>query len=361
METQNNHYQNPALEATMNTSFLKIKELVKISAESFGARNLPELINDRMGSYWSEFHPMFQGILDDLNKTLQFQSTCQAVLSHEQTADQKKRSAHNALIELQNDRIPIDDKLKNTPVPTSRKRYRRAQVIVAVICFAEGLYSSQCFESWGYNYIASLGMGIGLAFVLAGVAWVFPKLVGLCKNKWQTRLLIVTSIIISGIFFKFLADARIDFLTSGGSDMSIQYSPWPFVCMSELLLITATCLHFFALPTDAQKKQLEEYEKLIEDKQKNKRDIEAMVEKIVSIDEDHKAMKTLSGSTLVYGSMLEERIITEANGAYFLFKKFNLLSRSNGKPQCQDDPYPFPFKTYFDSIKQLLPTHASTI
>ncbi|MBX7204119.1 MAG: chloride channel protein [Bacteroidia bacterium] len=353
MTTQ--HYHHPSLESKLKEACESIRNHEKIGAEEYATRLLPRPHGDHMDMYMEGFHHEYQLQLDSVNTELQFKSICQQVSEQEKKAQKQKQDLRNKLSEAKQKQVDLDEELKKTPVPPNAKGQRKARIASFIVCLFEGIFSIPVFESWGMNFLVSTILGFLLAGVLAAFAEIFPRILAIGKTVWQRRLIVLSLFIVTLTLFTFLAFIRADFLNSGDAkQLGLHYSPWPFVCISEFLLITAVALCYFFHLTLEQRNAIQKHQVLKTEIEAIQKEISEFEEAVRSVDEDTRVLKNQCGSMLVFGSMMEEMVINHALGSYAMFKKTNLMHREdNHKPDCFDEPYPFSFSTNFNSIKKL--------
>jgi hypothetical protein len=355
----NERMTSSVLEALLHTAFEANREHIKINAQAFALKNMPKIVGDRMGAYFEEDHQRYQHPVDEVNKELQFKATCQQVADHARATEEQQRNLDNKYSAAKEKQIAIDAKFKKTPYPKGQTRQTLAWVAIGIIALFEGILSMPVYERWGYNFIESVLMGLLFAGVLAILAHTFLKIVFLGRTLWQQRVIAFSLLFFLTLLFKYMADVRADYLSgvvnANTTDaLNQHFSPWPFVCISLLLFIAAVAVNYFVMPTKKERGDLLDYEKALQAKQ----DIEAKIAQIeadkAKVHQEHNALKASSASILEYGSMLEESIMTHARSGYALWKKHNMMHRTdNTKPDCFDQPYPFSFITNFHTIKQM--------
>ena len=356
MKTENNRYQNPAIEAFLKSSFGEINGNAKIDAERLASKNLPRPSGDRMPSYVEEPHLSHQALMDKVNADLQFKTICGEVAEKQKSCDQKTHDLRNKSAAAKERKVQTDSSCKNAPYPSYLKHLILAQLAIGIICLFEGILSIPVYQIWGFNLVEAILMGGLFAAVLAIFAQTFLDIVNLGKTIWQRRLIAFGLLSLLTAMFTYMAIARAEYLSSLANanavdSLNIHFSPLPFIFTSILLFIVAVAVHHFYMPTQEQKEAIREYKRL----QKEKKGIDA---EIAKIDADIKAeekensdLRTTNASMLVYGSMLEELIMNNAKSCYALWKKHNLMHRPDHcKPDCFNESYPFTFNTNFHSI-----------
>jgi cell division protein FtsB len=356
METENNRYQNPALEAYLKSSFAEINGNAKIDAERLASKNLPRPSADRMPSYVEESHLSHQALMDKVNAEVQFKTTCGEVAEKQKSCDQKTHELRNKLAAAKEKKVQVDSKCKNVSYPVYLLRLILAELAIILISLFEGILSIPVYEIWGFNLVESILMGGLFATVLAIFAQTFLDIVNLGKTVWQRRLIAFGLLSLLTGMFTYMAIARADYLSSLANanavdSLNIHFSPLPFIFTSILLFIVAVAVHHFYMPTQEQKDAIREYKRL----QKEKKAIDGEIEKIdadiKTEEKENSDLRTTNASMLVYGSMLEEMIKNNAKSCYALWKKHNLMHRpDHSKPDCFNEPYPFTFNTNFHSV-----------
>lgn len=355
MKTHTNHYQNFSLEQELTLACENLTQHVKLDAEDMASRGLPNLAGDHIAPYYENHHYNYQNLIDKINAEMQFTSTCQHVHDQKENAKQEYLRNQNKLSEAKEKHMHLEAKLKRTAVPKDTLlRKRKTLLASAIICLFEGLFSIPFFESLGMNLVSSAVSGLLFAGVLAGFAKVFPRILTIGKTIWQRRLIILIAFLATMTLFTYLGDIRADYLNANLKDLGLQYTAWPFACISELLLITAVAICYFYRVTDEEKEALKNYNKLKSETEASRQEVQKLEQVLVDIGEKIREVHTHNVSWLVFGAMMEDKIIHHAQNSYALFKKHILLQRTNvGRPDCLDEQYPFSFTTHFHTVKQI--------
>ncbi|HVW97069.1 MAG TPA: hypothetical protein VHA56_13950 [Mucilaginibacter sp.] len=356
MKTENNRYQNQTLEASQTSACSEINETAKINAEQLASKNLPEATGDHMHPYVEEFHLGHQAEINKIDAELQMQLALAEVSEKQASTEQQARELQNKLGEAREQSVLIDSKRKNTSYPAYLMRLLMARFGILITCSFDGTLSIPVYETWGFSLIESIFMGTLFAGVLSLFAHTFKKLVQLGKTIWHRRLIALGLSALLIALFSYMAIARADYLSTmvnvnPADALNMHFSPLPFILTSLLLFIVAVAIHHFYMPTEEQKSAVREYIRLYRQKKVLEAEISQIEASITALHQENNELRMRNASILVYGAKLEERVINNAKICYALWKKHNLMHRSDTRrPDCFNEPYPFTFKTNFHLI-----------
>jgi|GEM_PF-1447552 len=355
MKTENNRYQNLALEASLKSSCSEINAHATNNAEHSASKNLPQASGDHMTSYFEEPHLSHQGLINNVDAELQIQITLAEVAEKQKSTEHQTRDLQNKLATAREKKVQIDSRRKNTSFLAYVKQLILAELGIGITCSFDGALSIPVFETWGFSFIESIFLGSLFSGVFAIFAQTFLRIINLGKTIWRRRLIALGLSALLIALFTYMAISRAEYLstainTNAVDAVNIHFSPLPFIFTSILLFIIAVAVHHFYMPTHEQTQAIREYLRLYREKKANDAEIARIEASIAAVQQENSELRNLNASILVYGGKLEERIINNAKTCYALWKKHNLMHRAdNCKPDCFDEPYPFTFRTNFHS------------
>lgn len=355
MTKQIGRFSDPETEKILTATFSQQRELVKQDSGKMAKRHLPSLSGDSFGSYYEDHHMHYQSLLDGVNKVYQMETTVNEGIQSKNATSKKVLAIQAEISDAEEELININEDLKNRKEPSSPNKHKWIMAIIILLCLFDGLFSIPIFESFGYSKVEAWIAGIFFGLILAVFSHMFPKIVGLGKNKIQRILITLGLSSLSIGLFSFMSLSRVKYLEtmSQSQGISVSYSPIPFILTSVLLLGTSIFLSYFYYPNKEELQAIKDYFKLNAEKQRLEDLITAKNKEIESLEAIYDDCINDKGSLIVYAKQLENMIISEAISSYILYKKNNLMNRADGKPDCYDQLYPFEFQTYFNAPKLL--------
>jgi len=355
MET-NSRFRIPEFDVHLAQQFEEIREHIKINAQTFAQKNLPPLQSRKLNTYFEEDHLKYQALIDAVNKELQYKSACDTVVEHKAITEARLRNNNHKQVLVREKHIAYAAKLKGRRPPYGEWRVALVWVAVMLVNMFDGLLAIPIFEAFGYNLGESVGMGVLFGIMLAITAHSFPKMVLWGKTLWQRRAIAATLLVLLVAMFSFMAFHRAAYIEGQMADNGMGHvvvSPLPFVLLSTFLFLAAVALNYFYYPTEQQRDAMHEYLHDLKIKRDNEAEQAKHAAEQVAIENEHASVRQINAAKLVYGSMLESLIISNAHQGFAEWKKFNMLTRpDNGRPASFDDhEYPYNFVTNFHSVK----------
>ena len=357
-------YDKPELDAYVQEELQKIGKHIIVNAENYAVKNQPSPQNRKLQSYFEEDHLRYQALINTVNMKLQFKSLCNEVVEHDRLTEKRLRTLHNNQTAAKEEQIAIDAKMRTAKPPYSELRVLLVWLAIAIIALFEGLLACPVFETWGYNLIEALCMGVLFAGVLAAFSHVFGRIVLLGKTLWQRRTIALLLLLLLVALFIFMSITRAEYLSKQVIDNSADainthFSPLPFIATSLLLFIVAVAINHFFFPSTAERGAMRDYRQIKQEKQANEVEQEQIEQAIDATQQESADLKKINASILEFGCMLEQLIISNAYRGFSLWKKHNVMHRSdNSRPLSFDDPYPLNFDTNFHHLKSMI--HEST-
>lgn len=341
-------FKDEALEGKINAVLDDTLALVRLSGGRFGRNNLPLLTGDSMKSYFEPFLFEYQGLIDQVNVKLQSQLTCFEVTEQEKLADGKINNLERKLEDAEQEHASISGKVGRIQKPAGYNAIFRARLCMLIVAGFDIALNSQYFQMLGYSYIESVAVGTFFAGALVIFAHFVPRIVRMGKSPVQQRVIAGGIFLFITAVFTYLAGLRTEYANATGGT---NYSPWFFVLLSMFLFATAVFTYVFLMPTKADRADIERYELLTAkeraaDERKSSIDSQLNAARIAKSD-----FRLESGSIMLYGWMMEKRIISEAKKAFAVLKAEMLRFRTDhARPDCLDADFPFVLTRYFDQI-----------
>ena len=344
-------YTNPALEALLSATFGMVQEKAKASGETLAFKNLPPQNGDHM-DFFEEYHEQHQSLIHTVNTELNFETTRYNAVQGKENAEKDIQALHAKKSKAADKLIECESRVKNIhPSPRTRKTFLMwLWIAIGVLCLAEGIFTIPILQIFGLNFLEALILGIIFGGVLSIYAHSIPWLVSLGKTVWQRRAIIAGLFVLTFAFFFFLGSMRANYLMDSmkTDGATVNFSAWPFALASILLLLTAMTLPILYYPSDEEKRVRLQYEEAIKEKEVWDKEIARIESEITGLGAKKDTLLVSSAAIIEYGQSLEHRIISHAKLCFSLFKKHNLMHRTDGiKPDCFRE-YPFAFTTYFN-------------
>lgn len=181
--------------------------------------------------------------------------------------DNKKDIAAKELVEVENQiRLKLREKQKseekgNAPVK-KMQRWKRLRVFNFFVIFLDILLSAQAFQQMGYNWIPSLGIGIGLGISIYLISENFPEIIARGKTRPQRIAIIVSVFVALTIVFFVIGVFRSNGLSSSSGSGT---SPWHFTILNLFFFSTASAVVLLNKPNRAERKQLDAWFSLLDE------------------------------------------------------------------------------------------------
>ncbi len=344
-------YTNPALEAFISATFGVVQEKAKVSGESLALKNLPPQNGDHM-DFFEEYHEQHQSLIHSVNTELSFETTRYNAVSGKENAEKEIHALHVKKSKATDKLIECENRVKNMhPSPRTKKTFLMwLWIAVGVLCLAEGIFTVPILQIFGLNFLEALIFGIIFGSVLSIYAHSIPWLVSLGKTVWQRWAIIAGLFILTFAFFFFLGSMRANYLMDSmkTEGATVNFSAWPFALASILLLLTAMTLPILYYPSDEEKRVRVQYEEAIKEKELWDKEIAKIEGEITEQGAKKDTLLISSAAIIEYGQSLEHRIISHARLCFSLFKKHNLMHRTDGIKPDSFREYPFAFATFFN-------------
>ncbi|MDP1728501.1 MAG: hypothetical protein Q8M15_17080 [Bacteroidota bacterium] len=358
MKTQEfKRFSDPELEANLKTAKSDELELIKLESRKMATRplHLPLLCGDHMSSYFEDFHLFYQSLIESINKRLQKATTVNSVIQKREATSKKTLALSNIINETDKKLLVVNKELESKPKPPNQNNHKWVMIIIGFLSLFDGFFSIPIFESYGYSYFESCIAGLMFSIILAFFAHMFPKIIAFGKNRIQRILITLVLTILSIGLFIWMSMSRVAYLEGNAlaNGATISYNPIPFILTSILIIGVSIFVSFIYYPTKEEFKAIREYNKLEDEKAELLNTKKASEDEIETLEKEQDEFISAHGSLIVYASNLEKNVIADAKSAYAVYKKNNLMNRSDGKPDCFDQPYPFDFVLYFITIKLL--------
>jgi len=354
----NAKFHIPTFDKYLAHMFEEIKEHIKINAQTFGRGNLPPLQNKKLNAYFEEDHLKYQALIDEVNKELQFKSTCDTVVEHKVATETRLQENNVKRLQAEEKYVSHNAALKGRRPPYGKWRTTLVWAAVILITLFDGLLAIPIFGAFGYNFGEAVCMGVLFGLTLAIIAHCFEKMILWGKTIWQRRIIaaILVTLLIS--MFSYMAYHRAVYLETQLAENGlahVQVSPLPFVLLSTFLFLAAVALNYFYYPKEEQREAMHQYKHDLKAKQDNETEQQQIAKEKADIKNEHAGVRQTNTAKLEYGNSLELLIISHAHQGLGEWKKHNMLNRPDkGRPFSFDEPnYPFIFHTNFHSINSL--------
>jgi len=354
---ETNTYHRPELTADVQEQLKDFEQSNNIDAEDHGNRNKPLLHEENIKPYLIGNYHKAQAIISHVASVLQPAALISEVVENEKSTERKIQPLRNKLVIIKQKAVELEKALKGQHLEYGRLRVPLVWGAVCIPLLGDAMLNRPTFETYGYNFIESVGMSLLLAASLAVLAHCFRKIVALGKTVWQRRAIVAVILLLVTVLFYYLADTRASYLTHEaatytGDGKDIHFSPIPFTMLSVLLFGIAVAINYFFFPTKEQRKATREYYALKHEYAFNTAEHERIEKEIEALKQLHEELVQVNGSIYVYGSKLEDMIISHAQIAFATWEKVNMMHRpDNGRPICfGSDEYPFTFQRNFKPI-----------
>ncbi|HZY40338.1 MAG TPA: hypothetical protein VFE53_26990 [Mucilaginibacter sp.] len=349
-------YHQPDLDARVASRPKEIELGIISNAENYGGRNQPAADNENVQSFFEEDHLKFQGLIDEVNQSLQVNTSIHHVVEHKQVTENKVREVLNKQSVVRQKQNQNTAQLHGKKPPFSKRILRFILIATAVLIFGDVIFNIPVFVTYGYNKAEAFFLSLIFAFLLGILAHFFKRIISWGKTVWQQRIIAIGLLLLMVVLFYTMAAHRAQFLEVQASDdaaKTISVSPIPFAIISLLLFLGAVVINDFYFPSKVQRDAMLEYQRLIKEKQELDDEYARLKNEEAAIENDHVEVRHMNASILEYGCSLEELIISKAHEGFALWKKHNMLYRKdNCRPRSFDKPgYPLPFRTNFQKIK----------
>jgi hypothetical protein len=351
-------FHQPELDEHVAKQFEEIKKQIIINAENYAVRNQPPPDNEIIHAYFEEDHLKCQALIDEINRRLQFNTSCHHVTEHKQATENKLREVLNQQSIVKEKQNQNTAQLQGKKPPFGKRVIRFVILATIVLLLGDMIFNVPVFETYGYNFAESIFLGVIFAILVGILAHFFKPIISLAKTVWHRRAIAVSLILLLIILFYTMAAHRVQFLELQSSEdtaKTIHFSPLPFVIMSLLMFLGAVFINDFYFPTKEQREAMRDYQRLIAEKQKIDDEYTRLKNDEAAIENEHTEVRHMNASILEYGCSLEELIISKAHEGFALWKKHNMMYRKdNCRPRSFDIPgYPLSFRTNFQTIKKL--------
>jgi hypothetical protein len=354
---ETNTYHRPELTAYVQEQLKDLEQHSLIDAEDHGNRNKPLLLENNVKPYLVGNHHKAQAIMSHVASVLQPAALISEVVESEKATERRIQASRNMLVIVKQKAVEFEKELKGKHPEHSPLRVLLVWIAVCIPLLGDGMLNRPVFETFGYNFIESVCMSLLLAASLAVLAHSFGKIVALGKTIRQRRAIVAVISLLVTVLFYYLADTRASYLTHEaatytGNGKDIDFSPIPFTMMSVLLFGIAVAINFFFFPSREQRKATRDYYALKYEYALNTAEHLRIEQGIEALQQQHEELVQVNGSIYVYGSKLEDMIISHAQIAFAAWEKVNMMHRpDNGRPICfGSDEYPFTFQRNFKPI-----------
>lgn len=346
------HYSNASTEALLKTAFPLLTAKVKANAEMFGKRNLPLPKGDKMNMYFETAFHECQGVVDEANRILQFQTKCFEVSENDAFVNPQLRQLDNDIVDAEEKLSWINTTIENTPLPENRNGKRIVIGALLIVCGLDFMLSKSIFEQWGFSFLESLIIALLFPLVIAFAAHLMPFLIRLGRTTQQQRIIAVIAFVAMTAVFTLFALSRAYIQTAilrGNGDASTTISPLPFIVISDFCFAVAVLCNFKYWPAKPDQDDQKRYDLLIAKREKLTSEVSALTTRRSQLDEGKRLLRLHNSSVIDYGQMVEHRITGFAKQLFSQWKTENLRHRSDGQIiDCFDQEFPFTFTYYFN-------------
>jgi len=351
-------YHLPELDNYVATHCDEIRLAIIPNAENYATRNQPPLDSDVIDTFFEEEHLKFQGVIDEVQRKLQMNTSIHHVAEHKGLTEGRTREVLNRLSAVKEKQGKNAAHLHGKKPPFSRRTIRIVIIATVVLIFGDVIFNTPVFQTYGYNLAESFFLGAIFACLLGILAHFFKRITTWGKTMWQRRAIGIGLLVLLGILFYAMAAHRAQFLELQMSDDAakpVHVSPLPFVVMSLLLFLGAVVINDFYFPSPEQREAMREYQRLTKEREALEAEFTRLKGEEAAIENEHVEVRHMNASILEYGCSLEEIIISKAHEGWALWKKTNMMHRKdNSRPRLFDIPgYQLQFKTNFHTIKKL--------
>jgi len=102
-----------------------------------------------------------------------------------------------------------------------------------------------------------------------------------------------------------------------------------FTTLSLFFFGAAVLLNVLGHPTQEQKAAADDYNELLKEKDNNDAEQTMLKQSLATIEQEHMEVRQMNASILEYGCALEEMIMSKAHEGFALWKKVNLMHRTD--------------------------------
>lgn len=307
--------------------------------------------------FFKPFHDEGVECLDLINTTAGALNLGYQTGQHNQQSDEKTRELSNELDTAMEGQRKANENVKDLRPPYNKTTTIVAWCVLILVNLFEGLFISvPVFRSLGLSGIESFGLGLLFSAFMTAYAHLIPRIILQGKTKLQRRIIFVIILFLTAILFYFMAQARVNYLQGMmqgyDSEIHIQYNPWMFCLTSLLLFAVATAIGYFFLPSKEQYKEMQEYKKLLMEKEDADLKVEGLKKEISSTKDRKNSVKNNNAAQYIAASDLEEFVINKTEGIYATYKRENVKHRTSPSPFVPE-PYPFIWKRNFKTQRSL--------
>lgn len=338
------------LKAMILASIAGIKGMCKIDAESLSRVFYPHLHGDSYASHFQKFFLQFQALIDQLHNDLGGSSAVFAVSENQNLKFHSDQDLANKRKDIQEKGLQAETKLKAVVRPQNLHIVLWVFLASGLLCFSDGFYSIEIFHTaFGYSKLESWIAGALFACLLAIFSHMYPHIIALGRTRLMRTVIALSLSTFTVILFVFMAHGRNTFMHKFAqvNGVEVSYNPWLFVFSSVLLFGVSTLINYLYLPNRAELQAIRDYKELLREKRSANRTIKNIDRKLEQNNSKLADLRIESFDRLDVGRTLENLIITEAMATWNLYMDHNLQFRSDGKPSCHGEPFPFTFKTYY--------------
>ncbi|MGY3214791.1 hypothetical protein [Mucilaginibacter sp. HD30] len=350
------HYSNASVEALLKNGFPLLADKVKTNAEMFGKRNLPFPNGDKMNSYFETTFHECQGLVDEANRILQFQTKCFEVSENDALINPQLRQLENDIVDAEGKLSSITTTIENTPILANKNGKRIVIAALLIVCGLDFMLSRSIFEQWGFGFFESLIIALLFPLVIALAAHLVPYLIRLGRTIQQQRIIAVVAFVAMTAVFTLFALSRAYIQTSilrENGDTSTTIGALPFIVLSDFCFIVAVLSHFRYWPAKSERDAQDRYDTLLTKQNQLVYEISASKVRRSELEESKHRLRMQNSAIIDYGQMVEHRIADFAKQLYSQWKTENLRHRSDCQLiDCFDQEFPFTFTYYFNRKSQ---------
>ena len=332
----------------------EVIEIAQKSGKTFGVRDQPEPIGDKLNSYIGDFKSKCESMITYMDEKIQAHSHIPEFNSELKKVEEERDrilKQNSQLTQFINTiKIELEDIFLNDI---------KIKIIVIVGFFSflyiiETVFNAMGFEAFGEGILFALLLSIGTTLViLFGAHALGIKISKTDSLKWRIVIFILGLLAAFPVFY-YLAIYRNNVLVKEGITGIGLAS---FIIFNYAFFIISTYLTFAYWPTKEERNTYTEYKKLKAELAKKERELKINNEHITKLNHELNKKAGQINHIIYYREYMVDRIIKLYHTAIALFIKFNILSRGDRKnPDCFNDNYPeLNISNTFESI--LIPSN----
>lgn len=350
----------PELEAELKAGIESSNQKVRNDASADGKRNLPG-VDDDIEFYFESHHHSYNKLIGLIYSTAQMGSKCLSVLECGQLFNEARLKLDNAERITRDRLVDVEQALKGFKVRLSGGFI--FFVLAIVLAVTDGLFNQPFFEFKGADYWVSFVLSFGFGIILFTIPhYIVPFFRSKLSEKEYNMFTWVLSMGLAVLFY-FMARGRVIASTNETVGL-VCTEAYPYMIVSSLMFLVTVIMSriYHEQKKKAPLLNTAREQELKAEKTTLKKELNRIELEYTKLNKKEQEEREYARALFEYASGLRQRIIEEAQQAYFLYKKNNRLNRTDGiiPPCLQYTDYPFSFSSYFELSKEQPPFQRSS-